>query len=34
MRDLDSVLDADAGARQCAAAVVSEFQAVSMRTPA
>jgi 1-deoxy-D-xylulose-5-phosphate reductoisomerase len=34
MRDLDSVLDADAGARQCAATVLSEFHAVSLRTPA
>jgi 1-deoxy-D-xylulose-5-phosphate reductoisomerase len=34
MRDLDSVLDADAGARQCAAAALSEFHAVSIRTPA
>ncbi|HLQ14106.1 MAG TPA: 1-deoxy-D-xylulose-5-phosphate reductoisomerase [Steroidobacteraceae bacterium] len=32
--ELDSVLDADAGARQCAAAVLSEFHAVAMRTPA
>ena len=32
--DLDSVLDADAGARQCAAGVLSEFQAVGMRNPA
>ena len=34
MRDLDSVLEADAGARQCAAAALSEFRAVGMRTPA
>ncbi len=34
MRDLDSVLDADAGARRCAAAQLSEFHAVGMRTPA
>ncbi len=34
LTDLDAVLDADAGARQCAAGVLSDFHAVGMRTPA
>jgi 1-deoxy-D-xylulose-5-phosphate reductoisomerase len=34
MRDLDSVLEADAGARQCAAGVLTDLHAVGMRSPA